>query len=926
MSKNFSAQNLRGRSFKGQDLTGANFSGADLRSTDFSNAILKGANFTNVKAGLQKRWIVAHLIVSIFASMVSGGLAGYFGNWCALYFNPDYIHRFSSFPGLVILVTIAASIAAIAFQGITLRLAGSITAIGVTVGTIAGLAAVLTTRVETGAEIVAMAVAVTVAGASAVTNVCLWGLVLSMAKIATHVSVEIMLIAIAVTVAIPVAMMGAGAGTNAHADGVAVGVAMLSIGSGLYLSQRTVKGHPDYALVYRTAVAMAATGSTRFQGADLTDANFTQTNLKCSDLRNTVITRTQWSDAQLDRARLNHTILVNPDVRKLLVTGHGEGRSYIKCDLKGANLAGANLRNADLTGSDLSEATFESANLEQANLTQIQALRSNFRQAYLTGACIETWNIDSATQLDGIICDYVYLSNHPQERSPSSGMFAPGDFTKLYQELVNTIELIFHGNLDLKVLESSLSEVRTRYPDKAFELASLKHRGDGFVIVEVKVSESTNKAEIHSELIQSFELMAKKLENKFQAAIDSKNDEIAFYRQNLFTASPRISKAAKLVILKVGQGNLSAGFPVTLKIALEGEPPFIEAEGQLSPAPKLFEHYIQWQAAYRKSLNSVCRLDIPDTQVTNVSRREFLQECHNASEQLKHQINLWLNNEIFRSLKEELLNRLDSSESIRIILQTDDYQLRRLPLHLWDFFDRHPKAEVALSAPTYQRIDSSQAVKPTLQLLAILGNSIGIDVQRDKALLQQKLPDIEITFLDEPQRQDLNEHLWEQSWDILFFAGHSSSQNNFVDTQKKRGVGKIHINQSDSLSIFELRNALRKAISQGLKLAIFNSCDGLGLADDLADLHIPQTIIMKEPVPDLVAQEFLKNFLTAFSKGEPLYQCVREAREQLQGLEDRFPCATWLPIICQNPVEIPLVYRNRLISPLNLAPTLHERP
>ncbi|MGA7934469.1 MAG: pentapeptide repeat-containing protein, partial [Kovacikia sp.] len=574
MTQNFSAKNLRGRSFKGQDLTGANFSGADLRSADFSNTILRGANFSGAKAGLQKRWVVGHLIVSVFASMVAGGLAGYFGNWCALYFNPDYIARFSIFPGLAILLTVTTSIAAIALQGITLKLAGSITTIGVTAGTIAGLIAVLTTRVETSAAIVAMAVAITVSGASAVANSCLWGLVLSMASIATHRLVEMMLIAIAVAIAIPVAMMGAGAGINAHADGVAIGVAMLSIGSGIYLSRRTLKAHPDCALIYRTAVAIAATGSTRFQSADLTDANFTQINLTCCDLRSTVTTRTQWLNAQLDRARLNHTILIDPDVRNLLVTGHGEGGTYVKCDLKGANLAGANLKNANLTGSDVSDATFEGANLEQANLTQIQALKTNFKHARLTGACIETWNIDSTTQLEGIVCDYVYLLQHHQERSPGSGIFAPGDFAKVYQELTNTVELIFRGNLDLNALESSLSEVRARYPDRHLEVSSLKHRGDGFVIVEVKVSESTNKAEIHSELTQTFELMAKKLEDQFQAVLNSKNDEITFYRQSLFAPSSRTSTTAKLVILKTGQGNLNVGFPVTLKIALEGKSAF----------------------------------------------------------------------------------------------------------------------------------------------------------------------------------------------------------------------------------------------------------------------------------------------------------------------------------------------------------------
>ncbi|MGB5714494.1 MAG: CHASE2 domain-containing protein, partial [Waterburya sp.] len=72
-----------------------------------------------------------------------------------------------------------------------------------------------------------------------------------------------------------------------------------------------------------------------------------------------------------------------------------------------------------------------------------------------------------------------------------------------------------------------------------------------------------------------------------------------------------------------------------------------------------------------------------------------------------------------------------------------------------------------------------------------------------------------------------------------------------------------------------------------------------------ADLKIPQIIVMREPVPDKVAQEFLKYFLAAYARGESFYLAVREARAKLQGLEDHYPCATWLPIIVQNPASIP---------------------
>ena len=228
----------------------------------------------------------------------------------------------------------------------------------------------------------------------------------------------------------------------------------------------------------------------------------------------------------------------------------------------------------------------------------------------------------------------------------------------------------------------------------------------------------------------------------------------------------------------------------------------------------------------------------------------------------------------------------------------------RLPWHLWDFFERYPKAEAALSTLDNQRISFDYSTKDRVRILAILGNNTGVNLQKDRVALEQ-LPDTEVVFLVEPQRQDLDKQLWFQPWDILFFAGHSSSQ---IDGN----TGQIYINKTDSLSLRELKNALSAAIAKGLQLAIFNSCDGLGLARELANLHIPQIMVMREAVPDLVAQEFLTHFLQIFAEGQSLYLAVRQARERLQVLEDQFPCATWLPVICQNPAEVPTTWQELL--------------
>ncbi|MBD2448397.1 CHASE2 domain-containing protein [Nostoc sp. FACHB-152] len=358
----------------------------------------------------------------------------------------------------------------------------------------------------------------------------------------------------------------------------------------------------------------------------------------------------------------------------------------------------------------------------------------------------------------------------------------------------------------------------------------------------------------------------------------------------------------KLVVLKFGDGNFNQGFAVTLQIGEEGDRPDSEITGRLSPCPEMPLYYSRWQFSYLQ-LGKTYRLDAEKIQVTNVS---ISQSCQDLAHALGARFNSWLRAEEFRLLREKWLEKLLPTDEIRVVLQTDNSQIQRLPWHLWEIFERYSKAEIAIASPTYDRILQPRTQNPKVKILAIVGNSQGIDTQADQTILQQ-CPNADVTFLVEPTRQELNDFLWGKNWDIIFFAGHSSSLGNDA-------TGLIYLNKTDSLSINELRYALKQAIERGLHLAIFNSCDGLGLARELADLHIPQMVIMREPVPDQVAQEFLKYFLISFARGEPLYQAVRQGRERLQGLEDKFPCATWLPVIFQNPAQTPLTWQELVFT------------
>jgi uncharacterized protein YjbI with pentapeptide repeats len=942
MNQDFCGKQLRGRCFKGQNLTGADFSYADIRGANFTNAILKGANFSHAKAGLQNRWATALFIVSLIFATLSGFVVA----WASLYSGSRMLNSkltSISLREVTVLIVFAvffvvtirkgfwAGLKTVGFAillalqfSVTLMMTLTITGGSKTaetlgaalaanrVGVLAGIIAGVWTLLGTLGG--ALAVALAVAGALVVAG--------SLAGV----------LAGAVAMAVAGALVAVGAVTLAGALIVKVVWAEVIVLVGIYAACRALAGDEKFALIRRLVVAFTATRGTSFQGADLTDADFTQATLKNTNLINGILKYACWFQSKkVDWARVGGTILIDSAVRDLVVTKKGKHKSFVGRNLQGANLTAADLSNASLMEADLSGANLQGACLERANLTKTQALGTNFKRAKFTGACLEAWNIDSTTQLDGVICDYVYLLNDRRERRPSSGEFAPGDFTKLFQEVLHTVDLIFRNGIDWKAFTYSFKKLQVENEDIELSIQGIENKGDGVVVVRVNVPTDANKAKIHTDFTQNYQVALEAVKERYQVELNSRDEQIAIYRQHqadlqaairlLANSSTNVLKtgiqadskcvASKLVAIKIGKGDFEQGFPVTLQIGSEGSFHFLEVVGGLPPAPALLKQYYQWQSAYQKTLKAYYRLDVPETQVTNVSRNDFIKECYDLAEVLRKNINIWLDYQQFRPIKERLLEQLIPTEEIRVIWQTEDNQMRRLPWHLWDFFERYPKAEIALSSLENQRINKVYSTKAKVRILAILGNSTGININKDREILEQLL-DTEVVFLVEPQRQELDKQLWFQPWDILFFAGHSSSQ-------MEGNTGQIYINQTDSLSLKDLKNALKAAIAKGLQLAIFNSCDGLGLARELANLHISQIIVMREAVPDLVAQEFLKHFLQLFAAGQPLYLAVREARERLQGLEDRFPCASWLPTICQNSVEVPTTWeelRDRIDNPV----------
>ena len=89
--RDFRGAVLRGCNFCGADLSGADFSGADIRSADFTLAVLIGTNFAKTKCGVQRRWLLAKIVLTIwFLALFSAVSSAAKGSYLENFVNPEY--------------------------------------------------------------------------------------------------------------------------------------------------------------------------------------------------------------------------------------------------------------------------------------------------------------------------------------------------------------------------------------------------------------------------------------------------------------------------------------------------------------------------------------------------------------------------------------------------------------------------------------------------------------------------------------------------------------------------------------------------------------------------------------------------------------------------------------------------------------------
>ncbi|MEH2417365.1 cell division protein HetF [Nostoc sp.] len=171
-----------------------------------------------------------------------------------------------------------------------------------------------------------------------------------------------------------------------------------------------------------------------------------------------------------------------------------------------------------------------------------------------------------------------------------------------------------------------------------------------------------------------------------------------------------------------------------------------------------------------------------------------------------------------------------------------------------------------------------------------------------------RFPEIELTVLDQPGREELTQALEQGRYHVLHYSGHSNFGSNGGEIYlASRRTGLTEILTGDDLAGLLVNN--------NIQMAVFNSCLGAytaasdasgdtgerNLAESLVKRGIRSVLAMSERIPDEVALTLTQLFYRNLSQGYPVDLCVSRVRQGLISAYGSHQMYWALPILYLQP-------------------------
>jgi uncharacterized protein YjbI with pentapeptide repeats len=253
-----------------------------------------------------------------------------------------------------------------------------------------------------------------------------------------------------------------------------------------------------------------------------------------------------------------------------------------KANLEKANLAGSYLNEATFSGANLSEADLSRADLSRADLRgadfrECRVVSTNFTAATLTGACIEDWHINSETNFENVICDYIYYKYDWQtgkysDRRPHdpNKIFNPGDFQRLIETARETVDLIFSDGIDWETFIKSLHKLQEKFPDSDIAVQGMQKKSDGALVISIEALENIKKSVLESSWWQIYPPLLAEKDSTIRILTDelkSKRQEHTEMLTIIKTMSEKESVQQSNFYGPVGVGNNQGEIQGNAKVA-----------------------------------------------------------------------------------------------------------------------------------------------------------------------------------------------------------------------------------------------------------------------------------------------------------------------------------------------------------------------
>jgi CHASE2 domain/CHAT domain len=341
-----------------------------------------------------------------------------------------------------------------------------------------------------------------------------------------------------------------------------------------------------------------------------------------------------------------------------------------------------------------------------------------------------------------------------------------------------------------------------------------------------------------------------------------------------------------------------------------------QLNAQLPFPDRLTTLYQTWQTAYLNFYKTELRARVQGSGSLDAPTVDWRSQLVQAEATLLSEFHYWLNSAELREIRATIGRAAiepgtgpEVGAEVEVGLVCEPLELSRFPWEAWELGTEFGAAGPIRFARTPANIRAAHQARRgsgRVRILAILGDDTGLNFQADRAAMQSLSRLAEIEFVGWQQGQDasgLKEQIAaaiadERGWDILFFAGHSNETN--------LTGGELAIAPGQSILVQEIAPQLQRARDQGLQFAIFNSCNGLSIANALIDLGLSQVAIMREPIHNRVAQEFLLRFVQHLAEYQDAHASLLAACQFLK-LERNltYPSAYLIPSLFRHPRSKP---------------------